>query len=103
MENIDAIVDETGIRGYFKALVSGVGHPSKPDPWIFLEAARRVGVEAEYCLVVEDSIFGVQGAKAAGMRCLAVTTTNPSPDLLAAGADWVYPFLDQVDVRQILL
>jgi beta-phosphoglucomutase len=103
MENIDAIVDDTDIRGYFKELVSGVGHSSKPDPWIFLEASRRVGVEAEYCLVVEDSIFGVKGAKAAGMRCLAVTTTNPSVDLLAAGADWVYPYLDQLDVRRILL
>ena len=46
----------------------------KPDPEIFLKAASRLGTKPEKCVVVEDSIFGVQAAKAGGMGCVAVLT-----------------------------
>ena len=46
----------------------------KPDPEIFLKTARKLGVIPEKCVVLEDSIFGVQAAKNAGMRCVAVLT-----------------------------
>ena len=47
---------------------------SKPDPEIFLKTAKRLNSHPEYCVVFEDSIFGVKAAKAAGMGCIAVTT-----------------------------
>ncbi len=53
--------------------VETVSH-SKPDPEIFLKTAKRLDVKVEACVVFEDSIFGVKAAKAAGMRCIAVTT-----------------------------
>ena len=50
----------------------------KPYPDIFLEAARRLNVSPEACCVIEDAVNGVEAAKAAGMRCVAVTTSFPA-------------------------
>jgi len=90
--NIDAVVDELGLRRYFDAIVSGFDLPGKPDPAVFLEAAHRIGVPPERCVVVEDAVAGVQGAKRAGMKCVAVTTTNPAQAL--TGADVIVERLD---------
>lgn len=102
MKNIDAIIDETNIRSYFKAIISGVGHPGKPEPWVFLEAARQVCVTPADCLVIEDSIAGVTAAKAGGMKCLAVTTTNPMNVLLQYGADIVVDSLDEISMDELV-
>ncbi len=85
-ENIDAIVDELGIRAYFDAILSAPasGLPAKPEPHVFLEAARLLGVEPAACIVIEDSPAGVEAAKKAGMTCIAVTNTNPREQLLQA-------------------
>lgn len=82
--NIDVLLDALGIRDYFEAEVSAEKMPGKPDPAVFLEAARRVGLPPDRCVVVEDAIAGVAAAKRAGMACLAVTTTNPAAALAAA-------------------
>ena len=60
----------------FHALVVGedVTH-KKPAPDIFLEAARRLGLDPSACLVIEDAVSGVAAAKAAGCRCLGITTS----------------------------
>ena len=63
--NIDALVDELGIRNYFKAIVSGANMPGKPDPAVFLEAARLIEIPAEKNLVIEDSVAGVAAARRA--------------------------------------
>lgn len=94
MANVEVLVDETGIRSYFKALVSANGKPSKPDPWVFQYAAQLIGVPAENCWVVEDAVTGVEAAHRAGMRCLAVTTTNSAQSLSAA--EIVVDQLDQI-------
>jgi beta-phosphoglucomutase len=69
----------------FDAIVVGedVEH-KKPDPEIFLLAARRLGLEPKDCLVIEDAVSGVAAAKAAGCRCLALTTSFTRDRLLAA-------------------
>ena len=48
----------------------------KPDPEAFLLAAKRLGVQPEQCVVIEDAPVGIEGARAAGMRVIAVTTTH---------------------------
>lgn len=63
----------------------------KPSPDIFLMAAKKLGVPAERCLIVEDAINGVAAAKAAGARCLALLTVFP-PEKLAR-ADRIAPSL----------
>jgi HAD superfamily hydrolase (TIGR01509 family) len=82
--NIETLVDELGLRGFFYALVSGYDLPGKPDPATFFEAARAIGVPARRCVVVEDAVHGVEGARRADMKCIAVTTTNPAVALAAA-------------------
>jgi beta-phosphoglucomutase family hydrolase len=91
-ENIDTLVDELGIRPYFEAIVSGYDIPGKPDPAVFLKAASELGLPPQRCIVVEDAVAGVQAAKRAGMRCIAVTTTNPAHAL--SGADIVVERLE---------
>lgn len=84
LANIDALVDELGIRSYFAAIVSGAELPGKPNPDVFLKAARLSGVSPERCVVIEDAVAGVEAAKRAGMKCIAVTTTNPADALTEA-------------------
>ena len=100
--NIDAILTELKAHRFFEAIVSGeadsITH-SKPAPDIFLETARQLGVAPANCLVVEDAVVGVQAAKSAGMRCVAVTTTN-SPSNLAA-ADLIVATLADLPPEQL--
>jgi HAD superfamily hydrolase (TIGR01509 family) len=62
----------TGLWERFDGRIFSAGEVArpKPAPDLFLHAAAQSGVDATRCLVVEDSPFGVAGAKAAGMRCL---------------------------------
>ena len=66
----------------------------KPYPDIFLTAAHRLGLPPTACLVVEDAVAGVEAAKAAGCRCLAVTNSFTAEQL--TGADWVVTDLAHV-------
>ena len=58
----------------------------KPAPDIFLEACRRLALPPADCMVIEDAVSGVAAARAAGSRCLALTTSFSTAEL--AGADW---------------
>lgn len=74
-ENIDFVLDGLGIASYFQAIVNGEEIVNgKPDPEIFLEAAKRLDVAPETCLVFEDSRGGIQAGRRAGMAVVAVTT-----------------------------
>jgi mannitol-1-/sugar-/sorbitol-6-/2-deoxyglucose-6-phosphatase len=55
-------------------------HAGKPDPAVFLTAARLLGTEPERCLVFEDSLAGVRAAKSGGMLCVAVPERLVGPD-----------------------
>ena len=99
MANVEAIVEELKIAPYFDALVSASAMPGKPDPSVFLESARQIGVPPTHCIVIEDSIAGVQAAKRAGMKCIAVLTTNPASAL--TDADVITGLLDQLPVETV--
>jgi len=94
--NIDVLVDELGLRTYFQAVASGFDLPGKPDPAVFLWAASLIDVPPERCVVVEDAVAGVEAAKRAGMKAIAVMTTNPAEALRAA--DLVVERLDALPV-----
>ncbi len=88
---------------WFAVLVNGEDVVRrKPYPDIFLEAARRLDVPAKKCCVLEDAVNGVQAAKAAGMRCVAVETSFPRATLAAAGADLVRPTIAEVTPDDLL-
>lgn len=76
--NIDALVDELNIRSNFEVIVSGFDLPGKPAPDTFLKSARLLKTSSDRCIVVEDATAGVEAARRAGMKCVAVTTTNPA-------------------------
>ena len=64
------------------AIVGGdEGFAGKPTPEIFLEAARRIGVAPERCIVFEDAPFGIEAARRGGMRAVAVCSTHTAAEL----------------------
>ena len=72
----------------FDVLINGLDvERKKPFPDIYLKAAGELGLKPENCLVVEDAVSGVNAAKAAGMRCLALLTSFNEKDLI--GSDWI--------------
>ena len=71
----------------------------KPDPELFLVAAQHIGIKPANCVVIEDAPNGVQAAKAAGARCIAVTNSTNAENLQQA--DLVCDSLEQVDVETI--
>jgi beta-phosphoglucomutase family hydrolase len=79
------VMEESGLGKYFSVFVTGeeVAH-GKPHPEIFLLAAKRLNVDPSHCLVIEDAINGVAAAKAAGMKCIAITSTHEDVALIAA-------------------
>ncbi|MEJ2734319.1 MAG: HAD family phosphatase [Anaerolineae bacterium] len=81
LANIDTLMDELGIGDCFDVLVSGADLPGKPEPALFLKVAGLLDVTPARCIVVEDAVAGVEAARRAGMKCIAVTTTNPSSAL----------------------
>ncbi len=65
-----------------QAVVGGdEGLTGKPDPAIFLEVAARLRVRAERCIVFEDAPFGIEAARRAGMRAVAICTTHSADQL----------------------
>ena len=83
------------------------GFSGKPTPAIFLEAARRIGVAPECCIVFEDAPFGIEAARRAGMRAVAVCSTHSArelagPHVIAAVRDYNQlfqtNFLETLDV-----
>jgi HAD superfamily hydrolase (TIGR01509 family) len=83
---IDAALEAAGLARCFRATVSSEEVPrGKPAPDVYLEAARRLGVEPTRCAAIEDSHSGIRSAKAAGMRVVAVpnATYPPGEDALA--------------------
>ena len=83
---------------YFDADLSGrdFAH-GKPDPEIFLAAARELGVEPGHAVVLEDAPAGVQAAKAGSMAAIGIARADDTQLLAAAGADIVVTTLDDVD------
>jgi len=79
----------------FDATVNGLEVVNKkPDPEIFKKAADKLGLDPEECLVVEDAINGIKAAKAAGCKCLGLTTSFSVEQLYEA--DWVANNLSDV-------
>lgn len=80
--NIETGLAAAGLEGLFSGMITAedVMH-GKPDPEVFLKAAALAGVAPARCVVLEDALVGLEAALAAGMKVVAVATTNP-PELL---------------------
>lgn len=74
---IDVVVYKFNLQDYFKYIISGEEVVNgKPDPDIYIEAAKKLGLSPEDCIVIEDSRNGVLAAKAAGMKCIGFQNIN---------------------------
>jgi HAD superfamily hydrolase (TIGR01509 family) len=79
-EVIDLVLDLSGLARFFRVTVSSEEVPrGKPEPDVYLEAARGLGVPPERCAAVEDSHNGIRSAKAAGMRVIAIPNQHYPP------------------------
>lgn len=88
----------------FDAIVTGtdITHP-KPDPEIFLTAAKKLKLKPAQCLVVEDSPHGIAAARAAGCPCLALATTFKAKKMAADKPDWLAANLETAtEIRALL-
>jgi HAD superfamily hydrolase (TIGR01509 family) len=86
---IDLVLELADLTDAFRATVSSEEVPhGKPGPDVYLEAARRLGVDPAGCVAVEDSTNGIKSAHAAGMRVIAVPRPDypPSDQALALAA-----------------
>lgn len=97
-KNTPVILEKVGIADKFDAVSCGLDtQKSKPDPEVFQVAARKLGIEPEFCLVVEDSDAGIQAAKSGGMCALAVGAARNNPL-----ADYSAESLDKLNFNDIL-
>lgn len=92
--NIAFAMSHLQLAPYPKAIVGGdEGHPGKPEPAIFLEVARQMNANAEHCIVFEDAPFGIEAARRAGMKAVAICSTHTpaqlaGPHVIAAVRDY---------------
>jgi beta-phosphoglucomutase-like phosphatase (HAD superfamily) len=88
---VQANISVAGINPMFLgAIVTGDDvQKKKPNPDAFLLAAERLGIEPEYCVVIEDAKSGIQAALNAGMKAIGITSFFTKEDLLEAGAHFV--------------
>jgi beta-phosphoglucomutase family hydrolase len=98
--NIEVSLDVLGLRSFFREIVSAedVSH-GKPDPEVFLKAAGKIGLAPGCCVVFEDAYVGIEAAHRAGMRVIAVATTNPLAEL--GKADKAVGRLDELETANI--
>ena len=96
--NAVTIIRQVKIEHLLDAIVDGHQiENSKPDPEVFLLAAKNVGVSPNYCLVVEDAVAGIESAKRAGMKVLGIGTKERLPN-----ANIVVPDLSAISVDELL-
>lgn len=97
--NLELTIDRCGLAGRFSAIAALEDiDRGKPDPQVFLVAARRAGFAPAVSVVFEDAKVGIRAAKAAGMLAIGVGTTVSPAELSEVGADFVAPDLVAFDL-----
>jgi beta-phosphoglucomutase len=96
------MLESFGLRLHFKAIITADDvRAGKPDPAVFCRAAEGLGIAAQHLLVCEDAVLGVQAAKRAGMKCLAIAANGRRALIESAGADWVIEDFRQASLSQL--
>lgn len=82
---IELILERGGLRQFIRFIVASGDTPrSKPSPDPYLKAAELHGLPPAACVAIEDSRWGIEAAKSAGMTCVAITNTYDASQLAAA-------------------
>jgi HAD superfamily hydrolase (TIGR01509 family) len=100
LEKSRAVLNAAGIPYQKMVYINGndVTH-KKPNPELFLLAAGRMGIDPSRCVVIEDAPNGIQAAKAAGAKCIAVTNSTSADKLQQA--DLICDSLNQINIETI--
>lgn len=100
--NVDFVLDKCDIRQYFQATVAGDEVTRcKPDPEIYLTAAKHLGIEAKECIVFEDAEAGIEAGKRAGMKVIALATTFDRSFLETTEADYIIDDFRGLEIKQL--
>ena len=102
-KNVNFLIAALGLRDYFREVLTGddITHP-KPDPEIYLKTADKLGVNPAACAVFEDSFVGIEAAKRAGMKCVAIASTFSAEDLRReTHADLIVPSFEAVSLQTL--
>ena len=98
--NVNFVLEKCHIEPYFSAVVAGDEVTRcKPDPEIYLTAASKLGLRPEECIVFEDAEAGIESAKRAGMKVVALATTFSREFLEETDADYIINDFRDVDVE----
>lgn len=96
--NVEFVLDRCGIAEYFDAIADGdMISLGKPDPEVFLLAAKLLGKSPDECIVFEDALVGIEAGKRAGMTVIAMETTFPAARLAGSGYDLLIETFHEVD------
>ena len=97
------ILDALKLRKFFQVVLTADEiAQGKPDPQVFVKTAGKLGVLPADCIVIEDSFVGIEAAKRAGMKCVAVASTFPAPELREhTQADLVVETLEAINLRTL--
>ena len=102
-KNVFFILDALRLRPYFDVILTEDEITrNKPHPEIFSKTAQKLGVSPAACVVIEDSFAGIKAAKSAGMKCVAVASTFPAPELREyTQADLVIQTLEALTLERL--
>lgn len=101
-KNIDCAFGLLGISHLFQDVAASEDvSRGKPDPEIFLKAAGKLGADPARCVVIEDAHVGLRAARAAGMKCVGVTTTHPAESLATEEPDRIVTTLEALDAAAL--
>jgi beta-phosphoglucomutase len=102
-ENVALLIDVIGVSGRIDAVVTAEDvRNGKPHPQAFLTAAERLRLPPARCAVIEDSVHGIEAARRAGMLAVAVLTSTPRDQLVAAGAEVMVGEVGDLSVTELL-
>lgn len=101
LANVDLLLESLKIKYFFDTIITAADvSKSKPFPNVFLKAASNLNIMPEHCLVIEDAPVGIEAAKRANMKVIALTTTHPREDL--TDADLIISELTKLTSKKIL-
>ena len=85
LKNVETVIEMAGLEGLFSAKTTAEDvQRGKPAPDVFLKAASRIDREPAHCVVFEDAFVGIEAGLAAGMKVVAIASTNPIEKLTMA-------------------
>jgi len=102
-KNVHFLISALGLGDYFREILTGddISRP-KPDPEVYLKTAEKLVVDPAACAVFEDSFVGVEAAKRAGMKCVAIASSFPAEDLRReTRADLIVPSFESVSLQTL--